>query len=59
MDKKYIVQGGVTYQTSEDTWERTYKTMIVSEDTTVKEIFEWVAKHNVDGLTVRLLPDSK
>ena len=55
---QYILQAATTYQTSEDTWERTHKTKIIAEETTIKEIFEWVAKNNMDGLTVKILPNS-
>ena len=47
-EERYIVQGRRTDQVSDSEWERLNKTLIVADDTTVKEIIEWSKKHKLD-----------
>lgn len=47
-EERYIVQGRRTEQVSDSEWERVNKTLIVTDDTTVKDIIEWGKKHKLD-----------
>jgi len=48
VEDRYIIQGRRTEQVSDSEWERVNKTLIVTDDTTVKEIIEWGNKHKLD-----------
>lgn len=48
MEEYYVVIAKKTIQVSKDSWERHTKTLIVYPHTTLKEIYEWMHKHELD-----------
>lgn len=56
--KNYILLAKFTQQVSEDSWERKSKTKIITENETVGEIFQWVAKEGLDADTIQILPNN-
>lgn len=55
--KDYIVTAKATYQTSEYDWERLTITRTVDENTTVKEILDWIERNKADKNTIAIHPN--
>lgn len=52
--EKFVVTCKVTYQVSEDEWERTLKVMNASGKMPIEEVFKWVEKIKGDKNTVMI-----